>query len=205
MARIKLEQETKSILNTSIENIETKKEEIQYENDVNSEAYNNFMMWLNEQLENLKKYSTLSDDPQFVELNKALAHHEHIMLAMLSTYNMLRYELTFAKREYETKFAELFMQVRDEHNTQDIAASKYLGQKEIEYIVISKYKHILTPIESKKDKIEVQMSALKSMIDSWNTYNYTLGTLSKNIQIEISTTVNSKADLFNDAPSPVDY
>ncbi len=173
--------------------------------DIINKDYNELISWLSAQLKDLQKYSNLSSDPSFHELNDCLAHYEGIMLGMVSSYNILKFEAQLAEREYNETFGEVFTNVREENNPKDLAATKYLGQKEIEYIVRYKYKHILNPLENKVTKLNLKVSALRSMIDSWNTFNYTLSTISRNVQIEAQLARTTKTELLDVDGAPVPF
>lgn len=191
-------------LNSQFDNVMTKAEEISEDKEVVSKEYSDFIEWLNEQLESLKRYSNLSSDPQFSELNDCLAHYEGVMLGMVSAYNVLKFEAYLAQRDYDEKFGEIYTQVRMTENPKDIAATKYLGQKELEYIVKSQHKDVLNPLETKAINLNLKVSALKAMIDSWNTYNFTLGTISKNVQAEANLSHGSNSELL-DRPSSIPF
>lgn len=159
---------------------EEHKEKLMQENSIQ-----NFMVFLDEEIANLKKYSSISVDPTFAELNEILAHHEGVLLGIISSYELMRTQLKLAQRDYNQQFAHYYTLIRERENTKDLSAQKYLGQKEIEYILLDEHAQDLKPLEDKVIFFDRKTSTLRRLIDSWSAFSYTLNTLSKNTQAEV--------------------
>lgn len=171
--------------------------------DAVSQDYEEFVTWLKEELDNLRKYSKISSDPNFEELNDALAHHEGIMLGIIGTYNVLLGELKKAEKAYLKKYAECSEITRKKYNTDEKASTKYLSQKSLDNATMVEFAEELEPLEHKRDMLKLKADALNDMKESWNNFNYNLNVMSKNVQVETATSRFSKSELLDPDSKPV--
>lgn len=173
--------------------------------DAVSQDYEEFVTWLKEELEDLKKYSKISSDPTFEELNDALAHHEGIMLGIIGTHNVLLGELKKAEKLYTKKYAECSEITRKKYNTDEKASTKYLSQKSLDNATMIEFAAELDPLEHKRDMLQLKADALKDMKESWSSFNFNLNVLSKNVQVETLTSRYSKSELLDVDGKPVAF
>lgn len=147
-----------------------------------SDTEEKFLAFVNEQIEKMDKKLLFWGDssPPFSVLNKALLDHSHVMLALTSLYEHARIEVSKAKEMYDEWHAIKFLEIRTEVNRDDLAKSKWYSEKEIEYMIRSKYKSEYAIRKSEYELAESKRSTLQRLIDSWSSYQFILSQLSKN-------------------------
>lgn len=163
-----------------------------------SKEYQDFMQFLQGEVENLRKYSRLSEDPGFMELNSALAHHEGVMLGLLATKNILLKEKQDAELNYKRVWAELSDKVRKEQNTAEKSSTKYLSQSSLDNLTLTEYWDTLEPLIRKKDLLEAKYHTISNLVDSWERFSFNINVISKNNQIEAMVSKHSKSELLED-------
>lgn len=147
-----------------------------------SDTEEKFLAFVNEQIEKMDKKLLFWGDssPPFSVLNKALLDHSHVMLALTSLYEHSRIEVSKAKEIFDEWHAIKFLEIRTQVNRDDIAKNKWYSEKEIEYMIRSKYKSEYAIRKSEYELAESKRSTLQRMIDSWASYQYILSQLSRN-------------------------
>lgn len=123
--------------------------------------------------------------PTFDQLNVALLQHEGVLLGLTSLYEMRRWAKEDADAQYKEWFAVRCADMRDEVNPRDIAATKWYSSKEIEYIVIRKYREEYAQYTANLKLAEAEVSTMQRLIDSWDSYRWALQTISSNCRAEI--------------------
>jgi len=126
----------------------------------------------------------------FNEVNNALIKFSSIQLGLISMYNLAKNELVKEKEIYKLWYAEKFIHERDKLNPRDLAATKWLSAKEIEYSLIASYKQEYSEKQEVLNNAELRVAFYRRLLDGWSSHSFTLNTLSKNIQAEISTIYN---------------
>jgi hypothetical protein len=157
-----------------------------------------FLEFLAKEMDNLQEYSKLSLDPSFQELNACLAHYESVLLTLVATYAELRLETAQKKMDYEDTFARYYIKIRERENPKTESASKWLSQKEIEYYVKAEYGDKLRALEENWLYYDHKLSAIRRLIECWNSFNYTLSNLSKNVQVEATARIRDAERLDDD-------
>lgn len=147
-----------------------------------SDTEEKFLAFVNEQIEKMDKKLLFWGDssPPFSVLNKALLDHSHVMLALTSLYEHSRIEVSKAKEIFDEWHAIKFLEIRTQVNRDDIAKNKWYSEKEIEYMIRSKYKAEYAIRKSEYELAESKRSTLQRMIDGWASYQYILSQLSRN-------------------------
>lgn len=123
--------------------------------------------------------------PTFDQLNVALLQHEGVLLGLTSLYEMRRWAKEDADAQYKEWFAIRCADMRDEMNPRDIAATKWYSSKEIEYIVIRRYREEYAQYTANLKLAEAEVSTMQRLIDSWDSYRWALQTISSNCRAEI--------------------
>lgn len=122
--------------------------------------------------------------PTFDELAEKLVKYEETMLGLTSLYEMKKWDLDAIKEEYEEWFAEKFTEIRDLLNPRDTPASKFYSAKEIEYVVLTKYKDERAQLFAKRALAERELSTIQRLLDAWKGYQFILSNLSANARAE---------------------
>lgn len=141
-----------------------------------------FLAFVNAQIEKMDKKLLFwgESSPPLAVLNKALMDHSHVLLALTSLYENARIQVSKAKEEYEEWHAIKFIEVRTEVNRDELARNKWYSEKEIEYMIRTKYRAEMAQLKAAYELAESQRSMLQRMIDGWSSYQFILVQLSKN-------------------------
>ena len=95
---------------------------------------------------------------------------------------MARSDSERASEKYNIWLAHRYMDVREEKNTSDLAASKYLSTTEIGYEVIVRYPEERNILLAEKSTAESRLSTMRHLLDGWKSFRWTLSDL-KSISI----------------------
>jgi len=146
-----------------------------------------FIKFVNEQIAKLEGHRLFEGgEPNFMQLNTALSQHEGVLLGLTSLYETTRYEAKMNKEEYDEWFADTYMTIRARVNPENLPASKWLSQKEIEFMVRSENRIQHAALMTKMSDSDHRLSTLKRLIEGWNNYQFILGTISRNVQSEVN-------------------
>lgn len=147
-----------------------------------------FLAFVQEQIANLKKYNRLGSDKElsFDDLNKALCGYQNVNLTLISLYNVAKVELTKEKEKFDDWFAEKFISVRSRENRKELSAQKWASQKEIEMMVRREYSFEYKGWKDSLNVLEHKVAFLRRLLESWNSQQYILSTLSRNLQSEVN-------------------
>ena len=130
--------------------------------------------------------------PTFDQLNTALSQYEGVLLSLTSVYEMARWDAQKASEAYDEWFASKFIEIRELVNPKDVSASKWYSQKEIEYMVCSKFKEERASLIAEKQLTDTKKSTIERLISGWDAYRWCLITLSKNAGAEVSASLINK-------------
>lgn len=141
-----------------------------------------FLAFVNTQIEKMDKKLLFwgESSPPLSVLNKALMDHSHVLLALTSLYENARIQVSKAKEEYEEWHAIKFIEIRTQVNRDELARNKWYSEKEIEYMIRTKYKAEMAQLKAAYELAESQRSTLQRLIDGWSSYQFILVQLSKN-------------------------
>lgn len=147
-----------------------------------------FVSYVQQQITRMEEYVQLGRQGEvtFLELNSALCNYQHVYLTLISMYNLAKIDYEIAKEEWDSWYAEVFVSVRARENRQDIAAQKWLSQKELDMLVRHEYRAEFSLKHVDLLELERKMAFLSRLLEAWQSQQYILGTLSKNLQSEIS-------------------
>lgn len=118
--------------------------------------------------------------PPLQLIDRAIMQHEHVMLALTAMYEQARWDLKAAKAHFEEWYAEAFLKVRNEVNKTELSASKWYTKDEIDYMVTCKHKAERAELKAQIELADGKVSLFRRLIDSWNSYAFQLGQLSRN-------------------------
>lgn len=118
--------------------------------------------------------------PPLQLIDKAIMQHEHVMLALTALYEQARWALNSAKESYDEWYAKRFLEIRMEVNKKDEARAKWFKDTEIDYMVTNKYTKERAEMKAKVQIADAKVSLFRRLIDSWSSYAYQLGQLSRN-------------------------
>jgi hypothetical protein len=165
-----------------IEETKEKSEEAKERND------KDFLIFVEDQIDKMKRYSKLGDNGNitFLELNQALCNYEQIYLTLIGLYNVSNIELKRKQEEFDDWYAEKYLLIRSRENPREVSAQKWSSQKEIEMMVRKEHQFLYSAWKEDILILERKVAFLRRLLESWQSQQWILNTLSKNIQAESS-------------------
>ena len=147
-----------------------------------------FIEFVETQIAKIKKYTKLGQDGQltFFDLNQALSEYQNINLTLIAMYNISKLDYHTENEDFETWYANRFLEIRERENPKTIAPGKWASTKEIEMMVRSSYSTEFTKRKHSLNMKEHQMRFLRRLTESWSSQQFILSTLSKNVQSEVA-------------------
>ena len=118
--------------------------------------------------------------PPLQLIDRALMQHEHVMLALTALYEQARWKWNAAKEAFTEWEAVKYLEVRNEVNRKDEAVAKWYKKEEIDRMLIVKYRKEYAQLKAEIQLSEAKVSLFRRLIDSWNSYAFQLGQLSRN-------------------------
>jgi hypothetical protein len=150
--------------------------------DAMSEAETQFIEFVSKQITKMDQKLLFdgNSSPPLQLIDRALMQHEHVMLALTALYEQARWKWNAAKEAYNEWEAVKFLEVRHEVNKKDEAVAKWYKKEEIDRMVIVKYRKEYAALKAQLQLAESKVSLFRRLIDSWNSYAFQLGQLSRN-------------------------
>lgn len=150
--------------------------------DAMSEAETQFIEFVSKQVTKMDQKLLFdgNSSPPLQLIDRALMQHEHVMLALTALYEQARWKWNAAKEAYNEWEAVKFLEVRHEVNKKDEAVAKWYKKEEIDRMVIVKYRKEYAALKAQLQLAESKVSLFRRLIDSWNSYAFQLGQLSRN-------------------------
>jgi len=147
-----------------------------------------FLEYVQQKLAEIRKYSQLGKDGMltFFDLNRALMEYQNTNLTLIAMHSIARNEFKRSEEEYEDWYADKYIQVREIENPKSVSPGKWASQKEIEYIVRTKFSEEFKQKKHELNMKEAQISFLRRLTESWGQQNFILSNLSKNLQSEVA-------------------
>ena len=121
-----------------------------------------------------------SSSPPLPLIDKAIMQHEHVILALTALYEQARWTWNTAKDSYAEWHAKKFLEIREQVNKKDEARAKWYKDTEIEYMITAKYTKEQAEYKAKIQLADAKVSLFRRLIESWNSYAFQLGQLSRN-------------------------
>lgn len=140
------------------------------------------------QIAKMREYSKLGNgkDATLYEVNEALMSYQNTLLALLAMHNTAKIEHMRAKEAFDDWFAQKYITIREEVNPRSLSAQKWYSQKEIEMMVRQKYNNDYKRLSWNVTLTEQQLSFLRRLLEGWNTHQYILTQLSRNLIAEVN-------------------
>lgn len=150
--------------------------------DAMSEAETQFIEFVSKQVTKMDQKLLFdgNSSPPLQLIDRALMQHEHVMLALTALYEQARWKWNAAKEAYNEWEAVKFLEVRHEVNKKDEVVAKWYKKEEIDRMVIVKYRKEYAALKAQLQLAESKVSLFRRLIDSWNSYAFQLGQLSRN-------------------------
>lgn len=151
-----------------------------------------FLRFVEEQINKMKEYSKLGNNGviTFLELNQALCNYEQIYLTLIGLYNVTNIELQRKQEEFDDWYADRFLQIRARENLKDLSAQKWASQKEIEMMVRVENKFLYSSWKESILILERKVAFMRRLLEAWQSQQFILNTLQKNIAIEVAASGN---------------
>ncbi|MCA1806879.1 MAG: hypothetical protein LC687_03315 [Actinobacteria bacterium] len=140
------------------------------------------------QITKMRQYAKLGNgkEASFYEVNEALMSYQDTLLALLAMHNTSKIEYIRAKEAFEDWYAQKYILIREEMNPRSLSAQKWYSQKEIEMMVRQKYNDEYKRLSWNVNLTEQQLSFLRRLLEGWNTHQYILTQLSRNLIAEVN-------------------
>lgn len=144
--------------------------------------------FVEDQIAKMREYSKLGNgkDATFYEVNEALMSYQNTLLALLAMHNTAKIEHMRAKEAFDDWFAQKYIAVREEVNPRSLSAQKWYSQKEIEMMVRQTYNTEYKRLSWNLTLTEQQLAFLRRLLEGWNTHQYILTQLSRNLIAEVN-------------------
>lgn len=145
------------------------------------EAEQKLLVFVKTNLDKMKNNLISQQDyPTLDRINKALIEYEQIQFSLNYLYNRVKFDVERAQYEYDSFFAQAYMNVKEEYNRKDNKKEWY-SVKEIEYTVQNKFKNKLSQLRAKIAAAESRRSFCERQCRGWEAYQFVLTQLSKNL------------------------
>jgi hypothetical protein len=140
------------------------------------------------QIATMRQYVKLGNGKEatFYEVNEALMSYQNTLLALLAMHNTAKIEYMRAKETFEDWFAKKYILIREQVNPRSLSAQKWYSQKEIEMMVRQQYNDDYKRLSWNVNLTEQQLSFLRRLLEGWNTHQYILTQLSRNLIAEVN-------------------
>ncbi len=151
-------------------------------------AEQRLLAYIDEQIAKMQQYSLLGSgkEPTFYEVNRALCAYQDANLSLISLYNIAKLDLNKVKDEFESWYAEKYIDTRQRVNPVSLAATKWYSQKEIDMMIRFENKDKFHQLDQAVVLEEQRVAFLRRLLDNWAQYAYILTQLSKNLVSELS-------------------
>ncbi len=146
-----------------------------------------FFEFVNQQVEKFTSYTRMKgQELSFSEVNHFLLNYGQILLSLISMHTFSQFDYDREKEKFDDWFSDKFIILRNRENRSDLAAQKWMSQKEIEMLVRKEYNDVY--VEKKHSLLMTQRKVefIHDMIKSWEAQQFILSNLSKNLQSEVS-------------------
>ena len=146
-----------------------------------------FLAFIQDTITTMKAHTKIGGgkDPNFFELQSVLYSYQDVRWDLDKKVNQARLEFQYEKEDFDQWFAEEFVRVRARENRPDLAASKWVGAREIEYMVRAENARAYRIKRNALNEVEQRYEFLKDIKESWDSFRFTLSTLSNNLRSEI--------------------
>jgi hypothetical protein len=145
------------------------------------------VQYISQKVEYMKKFLRLGADTEvnFYELQRALVEYSNIHNSLISMSTITRFEHSKAKEDFTSWYSEKFIEIRNNVNSPDKPASKYMSATEIEYMVRTEFKDEFKKLKDEEITLEHKHHFVKELVKMWEGHNYVLSTLSSNLRSEV--------------------
>ena len=152
-------------------------------NDKSSE--DKLLDFVNEQIERMRRYTSFGGGiPSFYELNEALSSWSNLNCSFIVLDVLAKDEYQKAKNNYDEFMADKYLEAREILNPINLPAQKWASQRELEYYVQKTWSSEYRPLRDALNAAERKVAFCRRMLDNLESYKFSLGVLSKNIQAE---------------------
>lgn len=164
--------------------------EVSLEDQTSEDKLLNFV---NEQVEKMRKYTTFGGGiPSFYELNEALSSWSNLNCSFIILDVLAKSEYQKAKNDYDEFMAEKYLEAREILNPINLPAQKWASQRELEYYVQKTWKTEYKILRDVLNAADRKVAFCRRMLDNLESYKFSLGVLSKNIQAEALNLSNAR-------------
>lgn len=162
----------------------------QYQETLSEE--DKLVAFVTEQLKNLERYSEIDfDNLTFDKVNRILCKFYDVSRSLQALQFFASKDYAKEKNSFDFWLADESVKIRRRENKPDVAGTKWLGQKEIDMLVRVECKEVYVNKLDSLSLVEQKLSFVNNMLKSWESQQFALSTLSKNLQSEVSMNLKS--------------
>lgn len=160
----------------------------------NSQRFLDFCQAQIDKMIEQSKIACFDGMPGYAMLNQALMDYQSINNGLIYLYEMAKDEEFQANEKFEDWYATKYTEERAILNPRDVAAQKWLSQREIELHIRHKYQAEYKKFNNEKQYASMQVAFLRRLLDGWASQHFILSRLCKNVDSEVKSYTGRTAE-----------
>ena len=154
--------------------------------EATSKANEELLAFVDKQIQRMNnKVQFNKGDISLYELDMALATYEPTLFALIALYEQAKAEAEISKAKYDEWYYDKYMEIRNTYNTKDVKNAQWLSAKEIEATLFKIYRKDAAQLKADVIKTEGQRSTMERLLKSWESYQFVLTTMSRNVTAQM--------------------
>lgn len=148
-----------------------------------SESEQKLIKFVQQNIELMKQKLLTVKMPTLTDVNTNLLQWAGESFSLNTLYQRAKYDADRVKKELQAFEDQALMDVKREYNRDDNKKVWY-SSTELQAAAHTKYKAKFAKLNAKLAVAEGRYSFMKHLMDTWGSYQFALGTVSKNLQAE---------------------
>lgn len=148
-----------------------------------SESEQKLIKFVQQNIELMKQKLLTVKMPTLTDVNNNLLQWAGESFSLNTLYQRAKYDADRVKKELQAFEDQALMDVKREYNRDDNKKVWY-SSTELQAAAHTKYKAKFAKLNAKLAVAEGRYSFMKHLMDTWGSYQFALGTVSKNLQAE---------------------
>jgi len=148
-----------------------------------SESEQKLIKFVQQNIELMKQKLLTVKMPTLTDVNTNLLQWAGESFSLNTLYQRAKYDADRVKKELQAFEDQALMDVKREYNRDDNKKVWY-SSTELQAAAHTKYKAKFAKLNAKLAVAEGRYSFMKHLLDTWGSYQFALGTVSKNLQAE---------------------
>ena len=153
----------------------------------NNKMINDYVLYAQNMLEKYAKYRELVKEGNIniLEINNAMSDYKGVNDFLIAEYERKALEYDLKKSEFDTWFSNKYIEIREEKNKENLAASKWISKEEIKMYIITRYEFEYKDKNEELIILNREVATLRRLLDSYKRMDGIFQTLSNNHRFEI--------------------